>query len=365
MKHIANTSTDLQAHFAINWPGFSLDVDLRLPGRGVTALFGPSGCGKTTLLRCLAGLERPSQGYLSVNGEVWQDDSASVCIPAHQRPVGYVFQEASLFPHLSVMGNLQYGRQRSPQAASLDLDHVMDLLGIRALLHRKPDALSGGERQRVGIARALAVNPQLLLMDEPLAALDVQRKQEILPYLDRMQQSLDIPVIYVTHSPDEVTRLAHHIVVLENGKAVASGELSSTLSRLDLPVRLGEEAGVVIQTKVGSIDQAWHLARMDFAGGGLWTRDLGLALGTPARVRILARDVSLARDKPSRSSIQNSLQGRFDSFADDEYPGLALVRVLVEDTALLARVTHRSLAELGLQQGDEVWVQVKSVALAK
>ena len=248
----------IQARFKLDWPGFSLDVDLSLPGRGVTALFGPSGCGKTTLLRSIAGLERPPNGLLSVNGELWQDDG--IWVPTHRRPLAYVFQESSLFPHLSVMGNLQYGRQRASRAVSFDLSQVIALLGIEALLSRKPDALSGGERQRVAIARALAVNPRLLLMDEPLAALDMQRKQEILPYLERMQQTLDIPIIYVTHAPDEVARLAHHIVMLEHGKVAASGSLYDTLSRVDLPLRLGDDRGVIVDARVGEIDRQWHLA---------------------------------------------------------------------------------------------------------
>ncbi len=352
----------IRARFRLDWPGFALDVDLQLPGQGVTALFGPSGCGKTTVLRSLAGLERPAEGTLVVNGETWQDETTWV--PPHRRAIGYVFQEASLFPHLTVRGNLQYGMKRSVQAQA-GIEPVIDLLGIRALLDRRPDRLSGGERQRVGIARALAVNPTLLLMDEPLAALDLARKQEILPYLDRLQHELRMPVIYVTHSPDEVARLAHHLVVLERGRAVASGPLAETLSRVDLPVRLGEDTGVVVEAAVGSVDARWHLARMDFDGGALWTRDPGLPEGTPARVRILARDVSLARDKPGRSSIQNLLQGRIEQIADDESPGLALVRVRVGACALLARVTHRALAELVLRDGDAVWVQVKSVALAR
>lgn len=352
----------IDAQLRLERPGFSLQVDLQLPGRGITALYGPSGCGKTTLLRCLAGLEH-AEGTLVVNGEQWQN--ASTFEPAHKRAIGYVFQEASLFPHLSVRGNLMYGMKRAPAAKSVDLQGIVDLLGIAPLLDRKPDALSGGERQRVGIARALAVNPALLLMDEPLAALDLRRKQEILPYLDRLQASLQMPVVYVTHSPDEVARLAHHLVVMEAGSVVASGPLAETLSRVDLPIRLGNDAGVVFDTRVGAVDEQWHLARMDFDGGGLWIRDPGLTAGTPARVRVLASDVSLARAQPGKSSIQNILHGRIDRIAADEHPALALVRVQVGAAALLARVTQRALAELALQAGDEVWVQVKSVALAR
>jgi molybdate transport system ATP-binding protein len=352
----------LRLQFNLTRADFALNVDLQLPGRGVTALFGPSGCGKTTLLRCIAGLERAS-GSLMVNKQVWQD--ATHFTPTHQRAIGYVFQEASLFPHLAVRSNLQYGMKRANSNGNVAIDPIIDLLGIRALLDRKPDGLSGGERQRVAIARALAVDPKLLLMDEPLAALDLKRKQEILPYLDRLQATLDIPILYVTHSPDEVVRLAHHLVVMDAGSVVASGELADTLSRLDLPVKLGQEAGVVIESVVGSIESQWHLTRIDFDGGSVWIRDPGLALGAKARVRILASDVSLAREQPGKSSIQNVLQGQIDAMRDDEHPGLVLVRVKVGDTALLARVTKRAVSELALLPGDTVWTQVKSVALAR
>ena len=352
----------LRLKFTLTRADFALHVDLQLPGRGVTALFGPSGCGKTTLLRCIAGLERAS-GSLMVNEHLWQD--ATHFTPTHQRAIGYVFQEASLFPHLSVRGNLQYGMKRASRNGNVAIDPIIDLLGIRALLDRKPEGLSGGERQRVAIARALAVDPQLLLMDEPLAALDLKRKQEILPYLDRLQATLEIPILYVTHSPDEVVRLAHHLVVMDAGSVVASGELADTLSQLDLPVKLGQEAGVVIDSVVGSIESQWHLTRMDFDGGSVWIRDPGLAPGAKARVRILASDVSLAREQPGKSSIQNVLQGQIDAMRDDEHPGLVLVRVKVGDTALLARVTKRAVSELTLKVGDSVWTQVKSVALAR
>jgi molybdate transport system ATP-binding protein len=352
----------LRLKFTLTRADFALHVDLQLPGRGVTALFGPSGCGKTTLLRCIAGLERAS-GSLMVNEHLWQD--ATHFTPTHQRAIGYVFQEASLFPHLSVRGNLQYGMKRASRNGNVAIDPIIDLLGIRALLDRKPEGLSGGERQRVAIARALAVDPQLLLMDEPLAALDLKRKQEILPYLDRLQATLEIPILYVTHSPDEVVRLAHHLVVMDAGSVVASGELADTLSQLDLPVKLGQEAGVVIESVVGSIESQWHLTRMDFDGGSVWIRDPGLVLGAKARVRILASDVSLAREQPGKSSIQNVLQGEIDAMRDDEHPGLVLVRVKVGGTALLARVTKRAVSELALQTGDTVWTQVKSVALSR
>jgi molybdate transport system ATP-binding protein len=355
----------IEARFKLAWPGFTLDVDLSLPGTGVTALFGHSGSGKTTLLRCLAGLERPPHGRLVFKGSIWQDNRS--WLPTHQRPIGYVFQEASLFPHLSILGNLRYGQKRSDGAGRVGLDAAIELLGIGHLLERQPDTLSGGERQRVGMARALAVGPEILLMDEPLAALDLKRKQEILPYLERLHDELDIPVIYVSHSPDEVARLADHIVALEGGRVVAAGPLGETLARLDLPIRLGEDVGVVLEATVGHIDSEWHLARVDFAGGSLWTRDHAVPVGKRVRVRVLARDVSLALDEPGMSSIQNCLDGCVEGVAADDHPGLLLVRVQLgekaSDSLLVARLTRRSAAQLGIAPGLPVKVQVKSVAL--
>ena len=333
----------IEACFKLDWPGFTLDVDIKLPGRGVTALFGHSGSGKTTLLRCIAGLESPAHGRLVFKGRTWQDDST--WLPTHQRPIGYVFQEASLFPHLSVLGNLQYGQKRSGSAARVGLEQAIELLGIGHLLERKPETLSGGERQRVGIARALAVGP------------------EILPYLERLHDELAIHVISVSHSPAEVARLADHIVAMDGGRVVAHGPLVSTLARLDLPIRLGEDVGVVLDATVGEIDSAWHLARVDFPGGCLWTRDRGLPAGKGVRVRVLARDVSLALNEPGMSSIQNCLEGCVESMAADDHPGLLLVRVQVGASLLVARLTRRSANQLCIAPGLPVRVQVKSVAL--
>lgn len=351
----------IEARFRVDWPGFSLDVDLQLPGRGVTVLFGPSGSGKTTLLRCVAGLERVPQGRLAVDGEVWQDGRH--WLPVHRRPIGYVFQEASLFDHLSVLGNLRYGLKRlGAPADPARLEQAVALLGIGPLLERRPERLSGGERQRVGIARALALGPRLLLMDEPLSALDHARRQEILPYLERLREELDIPVLYVTHAPDEVARLADHLVALEAGRVRAHGPLQELLVRLDLPLRLGEQAGAVLDATIGEVDAHWHLARADFDGGSLWARDPGLPPGRRVRVRVLARDVSLAA-QPGASSIQNQLPCVVEAVGDDEHPALALVQVRVGAALLLARLTRRSAEQLGVAPGQRLWVQVKSVAL--
>lgn len=347
----------------VNWPGFTMDVNLDLPAQGITVLFGPSGCGKTTLLRTIAGLQADIDARIVFRGNVWQD--AHACVPAHRRPIGYVFQEASLFPHLSVIGNLMYGRKRSDDASRIALDPLIDLLGIAHLLDRYPERLSGGERQRVGIARALAVNPQLLLMDEPLAALDLKRKQEILPYLETLHHELAIPVLYVTHSPDEVARLADHLVILDAGRVVAAGPLSELSHSTDIPLSLADDVGVVIDARVIQIDDTWQLAEVAFDGGCLWTAGTGLRIGSQLRVRVRASDVSIASAKPIASTIQNVLSAKIDSITDAGPGGYSMVHMKVGNSGLLAKVTARAVAQLGLAVGDEVWAQVKSVALAR
>jgi molybdate transport system ATP-binding protein len=352
----------IEARFALSHGAFTLDVDLRLPGSGVTALFGPSGCGKTTLLRCIAGLQRAARGRCALQGEPWQDER--IFVPTHRRPLAMVFQEASLFPHLDVRGNLEYGLKRiAPRERRVSLEQAIELLAVAPLLGRRVDALSGGERQRVAIARAVAVSPRLLLMDEPLAALDAPARAAILPYLDRLHEELTCPLIYVSHALDEVARLADHVVLMEAGRALASGPLHETLAQLDWAKRLGDEAGVVLEAQVGERDAQWQLARLDFDGGGLWARDHGLALGQRARVRVLARDVSLARTAPAGTSIVNQLAGTVEAIAEDTHPALALVRVRVGASALLARLTRQSVHALQIEAGQPVCVQVKSVAL--
>lgn len=352
---------EIQARFHLARPSFTLDVNLTLPGRGITALFGASGSGKTTLLRCLAGLERPREGFLRFHGDLWQD--GEYCLPTYRRPIGYVFQEASLFPHLTVLENLRFGLRRNTQARPADLEAAITLLDLAPLLDRSSVHLSGGERQRVAIARALAVRPRLLLMDEPLAALDYARKQEILPYLERLHDSLEIPLLYVSHAPDEVARLADHIVMLQAGKVLAQGPLLETLAQLDTPIRLGEDRGVVLQAQVIEHDQQWHLMRLAFDGGSVWTRQHDLPVGRKVRVHILASDVSVATRPQIGSSIQNQLQGVVDAMVADSHPGVMLVRVKVGASALIARLTKRSAETLCMTVGQSVWLQVKSVAL--
>ncbi|MCK9529581.1 MAG: molybdenum ABC transporter ATP-binding protein [Gammaproteobacteria bacterium] len=356
-------SGHVQVRLHHGYGGFSVDVDLRLPGRGVTALFGPSGSGKTTALRLIAGLERADDGFVSVNGEVWQDGSRF--LPAHKRPLGYVFQEASLFPHFSVRGNLDYGRRRAKAAMDDEaLESVVELLGIGHLLARMPDGLSGGERQRVAIARALAVNPRLLLMDEPLAALDLKRKHEILPYLERLHDELSIPVLYVSHSPDEVARLADHLVLMENGRALASGPCLELMNRPDLSLAQREDGESLLAATVVEHDEQDHLTRVAFTGGELWLPRHDLAPGNTVRVRIHARDVSLSLTRPSGTSILNILPATVLEF-DDIDSGQSMVRLQVGGVALLARITRRSVRALALAPGQGVYAQIKSVALVE
>ncbi|WP_416398635.1 molybdenum ABC transporter ATP-binding protein [Allohahella sp. A8] len=362
---MAENSIDFSLQLTMSDKGsdFRLDVSACLPGRGISAIFGASGSGKTTLLRCIAGLQPVDAGRVCVNGEVWQDDR--FYLPTHRRPLGYVFQEASLFSHLSVAGNLDYAIRRADQACmGTDLAEAVDLLGLAPLMKRRPDELSGGERQRVAIARALLIRPKLLLMDEPLASLDQARKQEILPYLERLRHELAMPVLYVSHSRDEVARLADHLLMIEAGRVVANGPLVELLGRVDLPLTPGEPRGVVLEGKVAERDQAWQLSRVVVDGGDLWIRDNGDECGAAVRLHVHASDVSIALTPQRDSSILNSLQVRVSTITPD--PGqmaLCLVQLALGENYLLARITRRSAQQLGLTQGQMVWAQIKSVAL--
>jgi molybdate transport system ATP-binding protein len=342
---------------------FAVDVDLALPGHGISALFGQSGSGKTTCLRAIAGLERAPGGYVALGDDIWQDEENGVFVPPHRRSLGVVFQEASLFMHLSVRGNLEFGYQRvAPEKRRFHVDEVARMLGIDVLLARRPAGLSGGERQRVAIARALLCSPRLLLLDEPLAALDQRRKQEILPYLERLHDALSIPIVYVSHAPDEVARLADHLVLLDAGRVVASGPLTETLARADLPPVFADDAGVVLETVLAGHEPD-ALSRLAFDGGVLYVGQRKEALGTRLRCRIHARDVSLALHKPLATSIVNLLPAIVTATVDTDTPGHVLVQLRVGTSPLLARITARSRRELDIAPGRQVWVQIKGVAL--
>ena len=352
----------LSVKFNLQLAEFALEVDFDAPTVGVTALFGPSGSGKTTLLRCIAGLEQ-ARGSLYVNGEVWQDETKFM--PVHKRPLGYVFQEASLFPHLSVRANLEYGMKRiSPADRKVQLEQVVEWLGLKRLIERNdPAVLSGGERQRVAIGRALLTSPRILLMDEPLSALDTASKAEILPYLESLHRELDIPVLYVSHSLDEVARLADHLVLLQQGRVIASGALSQTMARLDLPLAGFDDAGTVIDAVVAQQDETYHLTHLKFPGGELWVGRVDQPTGAVVRARVLARDVSIALQMPQGSSITNILPARIVEIRD-EGPDKVNVKMTVgEAQILLSRITRRSRDLLELAVDMQVYAQVKSVAL--
>lgn len=351
----------IQAAFHIARDAFTLEVDLKVPDRGVTALFGPSGSGKTTLLRAIAGLERHPGGILKVGDTIWQQDNRFV--RPHRRPLGYVFQEASLFSHLTVRRNLEYGVKRVPVTErKVSLDHAVDLLDIGHLLERKPNRLSGGERRRVAIARALAVSPKLLLMDEPLAALDVNRKREIMPYLESLHQSLDIPVIYVSHIPDEVARLADHLVLLEAGRIKASGPIADMLTRLDLSLAHGSDAEALIEATVAAHDDTYHLTFLESDAGRFTVAGEDLPVGKTVRLRIAARDVSLTLAAQSDTSIQNIFPATIAEITP-EGSAQVMVRLIVGSVPILARITRKAATELDLKPGKSVYAQVKSVAL--
>jgi len=364
--HTVSAPSEIHARFKVEHPGFALDVELNLPGRGVSALFGHSGSGKTSCLRCFAGLDQPSEGYLQVNGELWQDSAQSVFVPAHQRAIGYVFQDANLFAHLTVRRNLQYGLKRIPAAQRrIALEQAVELLGIGHLLERLPGKLSGGEQQRVGIARALLTSPRLLLMDEPLASLDLKRKQEVLPYLERLHQELEIPILYVSHSPDEVARLADHLVLLEDGKVSASGPLKETLLRADLPFVFEDDAEAVVDGVVTAHDQAYGLLYLQLPDGQINLRlpHGPLSLGQSVRIKIKARDVSLSLQQAEDSSVLNLLPARVLDWISVAEQAHMLVRVQVGGEQLIARITRYSFDRLQIQREQLLWAQVKSVSL--
>ncbi len=341
---------------------FNLDVAFEAPSVGVTALFGHSGSGKTTVLRSVAGLVRAPQGIVRVNGEVWQDQQQF--LPTFRRRLGYVFQEASLFPHLSVRRNLEYGWNRIPKKErQIRFDDVVQLLGLAPLLTRATQSLSGGERQRVAIGRALLTSPKLLLMDEPLAALDHAAKRAILPYLECLHDEFAIPSLYVSHDPNEVAQLSDHMVLIEEGRVAAQGETADMLTRLDLPLASYDTAAALLEGYVSSHDDTYHLTWISMHGGRVAVSREDLRVGKHTRIRIQARDVSLALRAHNDTSIINILPARVVDTREIS-PSQMLVRLALEDDQkLLARITRRSALSLGLREGMQLYAQVKSVAL--
>ncbi len=361
-QQIDRTGT-VDFHYALKRADFSLDVTLKIPLRGITGIFGASGSGKTTLLRCLAGLETPTSGRLTIDGDCWQDSTKRQSLAIHERQIGYVFQEPRLFSHLNVRGNLEYGQRRAQDSNNgVDFKQIISLLGLNNLLHRASGELSGGEAQRVAIARALLRAPRLVLMDEPLAALDRVRKDEIMPFLDHLHAELAVPILYVSHSIEEVCRLCDHLIVMDQGKVLAEGEIQSVLVDLNLPLLAGEEAGSVVESTVESYDTKYDLTRLKFSGGTLLVPGKFGGRDTKLRLRIRANDVSLCRSRPKDSTILNIIPITVDQIHIDEGP-YALVRLRAGNDLLTARLTRRSCDELGLESGDSLLAQIKSVAV--
>jgi molybdate transport system ATP-binding protein len=334
--------------YSVRRGDFALHVDENIPAVGITGLFGESGSGKTTLLRCIAGLEKRGNGDTT---------------PVHQRRIGYVFQEPQLFPHLNVRRNVEFGLRRAGDGA-LDKEHVIDMFGLGGLLGRRPHELSGGEAQRVAIAAVLLRSPSLMLMDEPLASLDQRRKDELLPYLDRLHEELSLPIIYVSHSIDEVSRLCDHLLLIDGGRIIANGELHETLVRLDIPMLSGRNAGAVLDARPKSYDSQYDLTEFHFSGGVLLAPGRHDTNTSTSRLRIAASDVSLCRTPPQDSTILNILPAVIDEIRLSD-SSTSLIRLRAGDDFLVAQVTQRSVAGLNLAHGDDVYAQVKSVTVKR
>ncbi len=344
------------------FPGFTLDVAFEAPP-GLTALFGKSGSGKTSVINAVAGILHPNQGRITAEGTSLLDTAKGINLPPHRRRLGYVFQDARLFPHLSVRQNLTYGRWFARQSKGPHFDDIVDLLGLNTLLNRRPGALSGGEKSRTAIGRALLSNPALLLMDEPFAALDEARKAELLPYIETLRDQTKIPILYVSHALAEVARLATTIVVLDHGKTLRAGPAADLLSDPDLARSLGiREAGAILTATVTAQDPD-GLTQLHTHGGPLWLPKIAAAAGTPLRIRIAAQDVILSRSRPEGLSALNILQGTISEIRAT--PDGALVQIAIGPDHLLARITNRSAATLAVAPGQPIFAIVKSVAAAQ
>jgi molybdate transport system ATP-binding protein len=346
--------------------GFTLDAAFEAAG-GLTALFGRSGAGKTSLVNAIAGLYRPDRGRIAVDGAVLTDTEAGIFVPAHRRRVGYVFQEGRLFPHLSVRQNLLYGRWFAPKTEKKipdggEFEHVLELLGIDRLLSRRPANLSGGEKQRVAIGRALLARPRILVMDEPLASLDEGRRAEIFPYIERLRDEMQVPIVYVSHSIAEVARLATTLVVLSDGEVAAIGPTAEVMGRIDLfPLTGRAEAGAILSTRVVAHDRRFGLTVLEAAAGELRVPHLDLPVGARLRVRIRARDVMIALAPPDGLSALNVLPGTVAEIAAGD-GAIVQLRLDCAGEALVARLTRRSVETLGLVPGKQVHAVIKSIA---
>jgi molybdate transport system ATP-binding protein len=344
------------------FPTITMDMAFEVPTPGVTMLFGPSGCGKSTIINAAAGLFRPDECHISIDGKVLGDTSSGVWLPPERRRVGLVFQDARLFPHMTIETNLRFGMRRT-EPGSIGFDEVVDLLGIRHLLARRPKTLSGGERQRVAIGRGLLAQPHLLLMDEPLASLDAPRKAEILPFLTRLKTALRLPIVYVTHSPDELSQLGDSVVLLERGHVVASGSVPDIAGRADLPLGQRDDAGAVLACRLAEHDDERVLTRLEGGGIALWVPYLHAKVGAECRVRIPAREVILANRAPEAISLHNIIRGTVRRLTDGARRKSVLVEVALPGGVLLSRVTPDAVARLALEPGSRVLALIKSTSI--
>ncbi len=357
----------LTVNFDLAFPAFHLHVNIAVPAEGIIAVFGPSGCGKTTLLRCLAGLERSPTGWMALHHHIWQDESQQIFVPLSERPIGYVFQEPRLFPHLNVLANLQYGWKRTSESARrITLDQVVQVLDIERLLDRRPSSLSGGEQQRIAIGRALLTSPQLLLMDEPLSSLDLQRKREILPFIQRLDSEFHIPIIYVSHDLYEIVELAKTVVLLKEGRVMEVGPIEDVFSKLNIRHLIPENhLGALVDTTVAEQDQEFGLTKLAFTGGHLHVPHQHRKIGERLRVQILAKDVSIVSSQPVfQTSVLNLLEATVVEIGEvnAEHPFVDIK--LDIGCPLLATITRKSLATLKLHPGQRVHAQIKAVALS-
>ena len=350
----------IECKIKIKLDDFMLDAKFTIPDKGITVVFGDSGSGKTTLLRVIAGLEKSDDGYLKVGDSVWQKGDNFV--PTHKRQIGFVFQDAALFDHLDVKGNLGYVIKRTDGLNKDFIESIYTLLEIKSLLNRSTIQLSGGEKQRVAIARALLGNPKILLLDEPLSALDLKRKNEILPYLDSLHNQLDIPILYVTHSQDETSRLADHLMLIENGKIIGNGPVNEMLTRFDMPMARSNEAISIFDAKVINRDPEFSLMYLEFSGGQFVVPDNGMPIESLVRIRVAARDVSLTKKKQTDTSILNIFSAVVEEIAP-EGKAQIIVRLTMGGVILLSCLTRKSASTLGLEVGLSIFVQVKSVAI--
>lgn len=346
------------------WGDFKLRAQLEVPTPGIVALFGRSGCGKTTLVNIISGLLQPDEGRVELDGTVLTDTRERVRVPVERRRIGYVFQDARLFPHLGVLANLRYGLRRAPRESSaIGLDEVLALLGLEPLLARRPYQLSGGERQRVALGRALLSQPRLLLLDEPLAALDVARREEVLPYLEKLRDELSIPMVYVSHQLEEVLRLATHVALMEAGEIVAAGTLSDISLRPELRAIVGSEAvGAIIDGTVTHVDGERGMADVQLGGGLLHVSLQDASVGSCMRLQLLARDIILATEPPRGLSVRNALQGVITEISDDIGSAVLVKIDIGSGAAVLSRVTRHAMQDLGLRPAMDVWVLVKAVS---